>query len=446
MKYWHVVIAVAVAALAWAGPMSETAAQTATEVAKARAERLNKQMREQRRYSGLNEAARDNKVDRLRDLVKSKDLDVNWRPNGTGLTALMTAANQGYVEAIDILIGAGADPAIEMWNGWTALAFAAQNGKINAVKRLLGASPAPKAKHIQLALFAAAHHGRPATSTVLVKAGGRLDRTDEEGLMPLHLAAKWGQPKTVQRLLRLGAPIDAKDREGRTALIWATLQGHDKVVGVLQSAGADATAKDKHGATAFGDAATDVQRQALLRRHWKRAKPAPKACPMLVGNGLVWRSPEGARVNGYGLYRRPAAGTSAWLVPNDGGAPVGLTIGKASPADTDGGPPEWNAELTPTGPVGEVPKRGQREGVLLWPAPKRTPKRMTPMRRDTPYGVFPDAIESAIDTDGDGRPDVLSLQYCCKDPSRADKCDYTCGSYWQRSDGVWRMCQSSNPA
>jgi len=446
MKCWHVVIAVAVAALAWSNPTSDTAAQSATEAAKARAERLMKQMRERRRYSGFTEAARDNKLGRLRELVKSKDIDVNWRPNGTGVTALMEAANQGYVDAIDILIAAGADPAIEMWNGWTALVFAAQNGKTDAVKRLLAIKPASKAKQIQLALFAAARNGRPATGTVLVKAGGRLDGTDEDGMMPLHLAAKWGQPKTVQRLLRLGAPIDARDRVGRTALFWAAWQGHEKVVDVLQSAGADATVKDKHGATAFGDATTPAQRQALLRRHWQRAKPMSKACSMLVGNGVLWRSLDGARVKGYGLYRRPAAGTSAWLIPNDGGAPIGLTIGKTSPADTDGGPREWNADLTPTGPVGEVPKRGQREGVLLWPAPKWTPKRMTPMRRDTPYGVFPGAIEAAIDTDGNGRQDVLSLNFCCKDPSRADKCEYTCGAYWQHTDGVWRMCQSSNPA
>ena len=314
------------------------------------------------------------------------------------------------------------------------------------MKRLLEIKPAPKAKHIQLALFAAARNGRPATGTVLVKAGGRLDGTDEDGMMPLHLAAKWGQPKTVQRLLRLGAPIDARDREGRTALVWAAWQGHAKVVDALQSAGADVTVKDKHGATAFGNATTAEQRQALLRGHWSRTKPTPKACPMLVGNGIVWRSPDGARVNGYGFYRRPATGTSAWLIPNDGGAPVGVTIGKTSKADTDGGPPEWNAELTPTGPVGAVPKKGQREGVLLWPAPKQTPKRMTPMGNDTPYGVFPGAIESAIDTDGDGRPDALSLEFCCKDPSSADKCEYTCGAYWQRSGGVWRQCQSSNPA
>ena len=64
-----------------------------------------------------------NKLDRLRELVASAGIDVNWRPNGTGTTALMDAANQGYVQAIDILIGAGADPSVEMWNGWTALAF-----------------------------------------------------------------------------------------------------------------------------------------------------------------------------------------------------------------------------------------------------------------------------------------------------------------------------------
>ncbi len=382
MKFALRVPVLAIIGLVYGTPVASAAEPTANDT-KARAESLEQQMRERRRYAGLSAAARDNKLDRLRELVRSKDIDVNWRPNGTGVTALMTAANQGYWEAIDILIAAGADPAIEMWNGWTALAFAAQNGKTDAVKRLLTVKPAPKVRHIQLALFAAARNGRPATSTVLVKSGGRLDGTDGDGLTPLHLAAKWGQPKTVERLLQLGAAIDARDRDGRKALLWAAWQGHEKIVDVLQSAGADTTVKNKQGATAFGNATTAEQRQALLRRHWSRMKPTPKACPMVVGNGIVWRSPDGARVNGYGLYRRPATGTSAWLIPNDDAAP---------------------------------------------------------------YGIFPGAIESAIDTDGDGRPDVLSLDYCCKDPSRASKCDYTCGSYWQRSGGAWRMCQAWNPA
>jgi hypothetical protein len=333
-----------------------------------------------------------------------------------------------------------------MWNGWTAVAFAAQNGRVPAIKRLLQAKPAPTRKHLQLALFEAAEQGRPRTSATLIKAGAEVNAADAAGLTPLMLAAKNGQPKTVSKLVALGAKIDARDRKGQTALMWAARQGQDKVVTVLLDAGADVALKDKRGMTAFPDGNSPRARAAQMLRQWSRIKARPKSCPMLLGFGIVAKGPKGPIVSSYGLYRQPITGSAARLVPNDGGPVIPLTVGKTARADTDGGAPEWNAELSPTGPVGKLPDRGNRVGVLLSPAPEGALRLVTPKPDDLPYGLYPEAVEAAVDADGDGKADALSLEYCCKDSSKADKCEYLCRDYWQRDSGTWRRCQSTGPA
>lgn len=393
----------------------------------------------------LMDAARDNKLDKLRASI-AKGVDVNARPNGNGMTAVMEAASQGYVEAMDILLSAGADPSVEMWNGWTALAFAARNGRTAAIERLLRARPAPTAKHLQLALFAASEAGRPKTSAVLVGAGADVNAFDASGLTPLMLAAKWGQPKTASKLIALGAKIDARDRMGQTALMWAARQGRSDVVSMLLDAGADVGLKDKRGMAAFPGGAAPQDRAAQMRRQWSRVKARPKSCPALLGYGVVAKGPSGPIVVSYGLYRRPARGAAARLVPIDGGPVIPVAIGKTSRAETDGGLPEWNATLEAKGPLGKVPERGQRTGMLLWPAPEGRLRLVTPKPAELPYGLSPEAVEAAVDIDGDRKADALSLQYCCKDPTRADKCEYYCRDYWQRDAGEWRRCQSSGPA
>src|SRR4029077_522779 len=56
-----------------------------------------------------------------------------------GQTALMWAAAEGNVEAIDTLIKAGADLHARLDSGFTALLFAAREGRTGAVKALLKA-------------------------------------------------------------------------------------------------------------------------------------------------------------------------------------------------------------------------------------------------------------------------------------------------------------------
>ena len=54
--------------------------------------------------------------------------------------------------------------------------------------------------------------------------------------------------------------------------------------------------------------------------------------------------------------------------------------------------------------------------------------------------------DAAIDADGDGRPEVLSLRFCCKDDSSNEKCQYHCREYWWRDGTIWRKGEASGAA
>ncbi len=389
-------------------------------------------------------AARDGHLEEVRRLI-SEGVDVNARLRGSGTTALMDAANQGYVEIVELLLAAGADPGAELPGGWTALDLAVGNGRLAVVERLLQAPPNPAPERLQRALLTAARNGRPETAATLIAAGADVRAADEAGRTPLALAAKAGHPQTARRLLELGADVTAGDREGRTPLMWAAWQGHRPVVELLLAAGADPTRRDRFGDSAFAGATAPEAIAALLDGHAAAIEPTPEACPFLIGYGLIYRPETGPRVSAYGLTRRPEAGSSAWLVPHAGAAPLSLLVGEARQSDY----PEdsWDADFEAP-PAGAVAGDGpvQENATLLWAPPERTPARVTPRRPELPWGVFPETVRAAIDLDGDGRPDALDTQYCCGDTTTGEACEYLCGDYWLKEQGTWLKCDAWNPA
>jgi ankyrin repeat protein len=62
--------------------------------------------------------------------------NVNVQGSLEGFTALMTAAAEGHVEIVEILLAAGADRDLKDKDGDTALSFAKQNGHDKVVALL----------------------------------------------------------------------------------------------------------------------------------------------------------------------------------------------------------------------------------------------------------------------------------------------------------------------
>ena len=78
-------------------------------------------------------------------LLLEKGAEVNLQGTGEGFTALMTAAAEGQVEVVRVLLAYGADPDLEDVDGDTAESFATQNGHLKVVA-MLRAPPPPVEK------------------------------------------------------------------------------------------------------------------------------------------------------------------------------------------------------------------------------------------------------------------------------------------------------------
>ncbi len=87
-------------------------------------------------------------------------------------------------------------------------------------------------------LHAAAWQGSVQAVEVLVKAGAAVNATNHQGLTALMTAASEGHLEVVRFLLSKGAGVDAVNRAGHTALWLAIRRGRETIAQILRDAGA----------------------------------------------------------------------------------------------------------------------------------------------------------------------------------------------------------------
>ena len=139
-------------------------------------------------------------------------------PQVDGMTALHWAVYHDDFEMAKLIVGAGADVAVENRYGVPPLSMAATNGNANVV-------------------------------TVLLEAGADPNTALRGGETVLMTAARTGSLGSVRALLAKGADPNAVERRDQTALMWAAAEGHAAVVRTLVEVGADIHAKLKSGFT-----------------------------------------------------------------------------------------------------------------------------------------------------------------------------------------------------
>ncbi|XP_041937519.1 ankyrin repeat domain-containing protein 50 [Alosa sapidissima] len=201
-----------------------------------------------------------------------------------GQTPLTLAARQGHVGVLQVLLdwaheqhGLEAAAARNMLEhsdteGWTALRSAAWGGHVEAVRLLLeaGAEVDGCDAEGRTALRAAAWGGHEEILLTLLHHGAQVDRADREGRTPLTAAAFMGHRDAVEILLDAGADVNLADGDGRTALSVAALcapgsggRGYGEVVSLLLDRAANPAHRDRDGMTPLLLAAYEGHEEAL---------------------------------------------------------------------------------------------------------------------------------------------------------------------------------------
>lgn len=158
---------------------------------------------------------------------------------------LLNATKRGDVVAVRSLLEDGADPDVAQGDGLTALHLAAQQGNLEIVQPLIGAGANVEAKtrigdYTPLHLASGGAHA--SVVRALIDAGADPTAiTSRTGVTPLHLAAKaLNGESTVRALLEQGVAVDAREyAAGQTALMFAAARGRTASVREIVSYDAD---------------------------------------------------------------------------------------------------------------------------------------------------------------------------------------------------------------
>ena len=182
--------------------------------------------------------------------------------NGTdskGVTPLMRAARAGRADVVQRLLKAGADPsAMRPVFTATALTEAIDSEQPDVVQALLaGGAAVDQAinSHHVTPLHYAAKRGNAQIIELLLKAGGSVSATDDDGRTPLHLSVWSNHVEATKALIAAHAPVEARDNRGYTPLIYASAGGDPRIVAAVIAGGAGINESDSTGATALHTAA-----------------------------------------------------------------------------------------------------------------------------------------------------------------------------------------------
>jgi ankyrin repeat protein len=183
-----------------------------------------------------------------------------------GETALHLCARTGRPEAVRVLLTNGARiDTIENWRGQTPLMWAAAEGNVDAMKMLIEAGADVNAR-----------------STIIAWERQRTEEPRDKwlppgGLTPLLFAAREGKVASARVLLDAGADINIVDPDRHTPLILALTNGQLDVAALLIERGADVNMEDKVGQTALY-AAVDFHTVPASNR------PAPRETDDIVSS------------------------------------------------------------------------------------------------------------------------------------------------------------------
>lgn len=222
----------------------------------------------------------------IRFLIK-RGVNVNCRfgeefPEG-GVTALMTAAEKGHKQTVELLISLEADvnaidnqgrKAVDHARGAghheivklllkagtrddadlrEELMHAVYENDIKKVRRLIKQGVDVNAADIldRSALIRAIKKGYTDIAELLIAAGADVNTKNSDGYTILMLAIFKEQPELVRLIIQAGADIDEHRENHNTALMYAVSKGNREMVKMLLNAGAEVNSTGFHDTTAL---------------------------------------------------------------------------------------------------------------------------------------------------------------------------------------------------
>ena len=224
-------------------------------------------------WTWLHRAADENEVEAIGLLIEA-GANVNARENH-GLTPLHYAAFRNAVEAIESLVKAGADiKAREKEGGCTPLHSAARNNAVEAIESLVKAGADIKARDTGgwTPLYDAVSNNAVEAIFSLVNLGANVNERDGNGDTPLYVALCNFSLKSIAALINIGADVNMRGTKGDTPLLfivtWMLDENNDEfiedalvyndmsvivagTVSDLIAAGADVNARTPEGDTAL---------------------------------------------------------------------------------------------------------------------------------------------------------------------------------------------------
>lgn len=241
-------------------------------------------VKDQKGRSVLRWAAKGGNTDIIRDVLNIPGINVNEKDTQDGETPLMSAANNGNLEAVRLLLDKGADVNTKGKNGETALLWAAK-GWLGTWRKThepiieylvdKGADVNARDKDGETAFSLVMQHKKYANfdSKAVNKIGDMLLRHNADpGNFPikdvsLFSAVRENNPVLVQILITKGADVNKEEDDGDTPLIAASWAGYLDIVKILVERGANVNAvKQSDGATALS-AASNQQIADYLKEH-----------------------------------------------------------------------------------------------------------------------------------------------------------------------------------
>ncbi|XP_076452363.1 uncharacterized protein LOC143287987 isoform X2 [Babylonia areolata] len=184
-------------------------------------------------YTLVMKAAIYNKAYSLEVLLLTNDTTIDAQHVKTGMTALSIAAQMGNVEAVEILLSRGANPAIADMKNYLPLHYAVLNNQEKVVDSMLDYFP-----QTYCGLYAASRLCK--RTSIHVKLKSAFIRRQEEIVTPKLLAcAMRGAADELFQLLDEGDNINPKSGTGNWPLYLAVENGHLEVVKLLCQRGGD---------------------------------------------------------------------------------------------------------------------------------------------------------------------------------------------------------------